>query len=266
MAGIPPQAFDQAPPDWWKSFFDADYLRLWSQLAPQERTDQEAEGLWQLLDLTPGARVLDAPCGYGRLSMALARRGAHVVGVDFSASLLEQAEDSRGDLREDQLSFHRHDLRQPLERTGFDAAINVFSSLGYGTEEDDLAILRTLANAVHPGGLLFVDTMHRDACAALQSRGAKPAQRFPDGTLMLEEPRLDPVSGRVETTWYWSGPHGSGSKTASLRVYTLTELVRLLEKARLDLRSLHKGCNPEPFQAAGPDMGGRVGLLAVRRR
>ena len=34
------------------------------------------------------------------------------------------------------LSYRRHDLRQRLSDTGFDAALNVFSSLGYGTEAD----------------------------------------------------------------------------------------------------------------------------------
>ena len=41
-------------------------------------------------DLT-GARVLDAGCGAGPMSCALADRGAQVLGVDISQSLLEVA-------------------------------------------------------------------------------------------------------------------------------------------------------------------------------
>jgi SAM-dependent methyltransferase len=47
-----------------------------------------------LLDLLPdvrGSRVLDLACGQGRLSRELARRGAHVVGLDISHELLEKA-------------------------------------------------------------------------------------------------------------------------------------------------------------------------------
>jgi len=36
---------------------------LWGGFVPKERTDLEVEGLWQLLDLNEGSRVLDAPCG-----------------------------------------------------------------------------------------------------------------------------------------------------------------------------------------------------------
>ena len=137
-------------PDWWKDFFDADYIRLWDSFTA-ERTATEADGLWQVLELYDGSRVLDAPCGYGRLSRPLAERGAVVLGVDQSEALLQHAEGERGDLRAVQLRYKRHDLREPLGEKGFDAAINIFSSLGYGSEEDDLAILRNLRAALRPG-------------------------------------------------------------------------------------------------------------------
>src|SRR5262249_1665210 len=91
-----------------------------------------------------------------------------------------------------------------------------------------------------------------------------PASRLPDGTLLFEDPRFDPVTGRVDSTWYWSGPHGSGQKSASIRTYTATELVRLVESVGLTFRSAHAGCTPEPFVGAGSGIGGRLGLLAVR--
>ncbi len=106
--------------------------------------------------------MLDAPCGYGRLARLIAERDAAVVGVDQSEVLLAQAEKNRGELPPARLRYFRHDLRMPLPESGFDAVYNVFSSIGYGTEDDDLAIFRTLHNTVHPGGLIFVETMHRD--------------------------------------------------------------------------------------------------------
>ncbi|MFQ5929962.1 MAG: class I SAM-dependent methyltransferase [Acidobacteriota bacterium] len=130
---------------WLEDFFDADYLHLWRGMITEERTRHEAQGLWQLLDLGEGSRVLDAPCGYGRLSRPLAERGARVLGVDQSQLLIDQAEHERGELPKERLRYLRHDLRHPLSEDRFDAAINIFSSLGYGTEEDDLSILNTLA-------------------------------------------------------------------------------------------------------------------------
>ncbi len=250
--------------EWWKDFFDADYIHIWGSFFPPERTAGEVDGLWQLLGLREGSRVLDAPCGYGRLSRPLAERGAMVLGVDQSATLLKHAESERGNLPAERLRYLHHDLRQPLAEGGFDAAMNVFSSLGYGSEEDDLAILRNLCVAVRPGGLVLVETMHRDLAVVNFLRGAKPSRRLDDGTLVIEEPVFDPIAGRVNTCWYWSGPKGSGQKPGSLRAYAATELVALIQKAGLRFRSAHRGCSPEPFKAEGPDMGGRLALLAVR--
>jgi len=250
--------------EWWKSFFDADYARLWSELTPPARTEQEAEGIWSLLKLRAGCRVLDAPCGFGRLSQDLALRGACVLGLDISSDLLTEAEQRRGEIPDEQLKYFRHDLRYPVSESGFDAAINIYSSLGYGSEEEDIAILSTLRTAVREGGRVFIDTMHRDAFVARRARGAQIAQRLADGTLLIEEPQFDPVAGRVHTTWYWSGPKGSGSKSGSVRLYTITELVKLLTHAGLTFLSAHRGCSTEPFRAEGPEAGGRVGLLAER--
>jgi SAM-dependent methyltransferase len=250
--------------DWWESFFDADYVRLWEGAAPPGRTEREAAGLWALLGLAAGSRVLDAPCGCGRPARALAARGATVLGVDLSAALVAEAERRRGGLPAERLRFERRDLRTPLEASGFDAAINVFSSLGYGAEGHDVRILATLRAAVRPGGLVFVETLHRDRVAAVLSQSQRFGSRLPDGTLIVEEPRLDPIAGRVETVWHWSGPAGSGSKAASIRAYTATELVRLLQAAGLRFRSAHAGCSPDPFPEPGAVIGDRLGLLAVR--
>jgi cyclopropane fatty-acyl-phospholipid synthase-like methyltransferase len=63
-------------PSWWESFFDAEYLRLWEGSEAPGKTEREVAGLWELLALAPGSRVLDAPCGYGRIARGLAEHGA----------------------------------------------------------------------------------------------------------------------------------------------------------------------------------------------
>ncbi len=247
---------------WWEAFFDADYVRIWGpRCTPGE---DEAAALWRILELSAGCRILDAPCGYGRVSLPLARLGALVLGVDQSATLLEEAERRRGDLGPERLRYLRQDLRTPLPESGFDAVLNLATSLGYGTEDDDVAILRTLAAAVRSGGAVAIDTIHRDAVAAMLAHRASPAYRLPDGTLVFEEPRLDPFAGRIETTSYWAGPSGSGQKSASIRAYALTELLRLVERVGLRLRAWLQPGSGTPFEGSGPFYGGRVLLIAER--
>lgn len=84
-------------------YFDRTAARTWERLtsdAPVSRIRQtvregrdtmRAAMLARLPDDLTGARVLDAGCGAGPMSVALAERGAEVVGVDISPALLEVA-------------------------------------------------------------------------------------------------------------------------------------------------------------------------------
>lgn len=248
---------------WWESFFDESYLALWGPTYVESRTQRELDELVATLSLLPGASILDAPCGYGRTSRPLAERGFRVTGVDQSTALLAEAERRRGNLPPDELRYVHHDLRAPLAAGDFDLALNLYSSLGYGTEADDAATLANLRGALRVGGRLFLETIHRDLLVIGHSKTARPSYRLPDGTLVIEEPRFDPVRGRVTTTWFWSGPNGEGEKRAELRVYTITELVALAEGVGLRFVSSHRAYSSEPFVFA-PDGGGRVGLLFER--
>src|SRR6266849_1999306 len=52
-------------------------------------TEQEIEFLFDRLELREGSRVLDIGCGPGRHSLALARRGIDVVGVDHAEAFID---------------------------------------------------------------------------------------------------------------------------------------------------------------------------------
>ncbi len=254
----------QPAADSWQSFFDEDYIRIWSGMMPEAETKSHCDGLWALLQLREGSRVLDAGCGYGRLSRPLAERGATVVGVDQSAALLAHAEHTRGNIPELRLKYVRHDLRYQLTEAEFDAAFNVFTGVGFGSEDEDRAILLTLHGAVRAGGLVLVEAIQRDAVIAFMLRGGQQSMRLPDGILVFAQSTYDPITSRLTGTWYWSGPGSSGEKSASLHIYTVGELMRLVENAGLQVKGTYLGISTQPFKEVPPEMGGRIGILAQR--
>ena len=68
---------------------------------------------WLPADLT-GRRVLDAGCGAGQVSVEMARRGAEVIGVDLSRSLLALAAERYADeTLTGSLQFHDGDMFDP---------------------------------------------------------------------------------------------------------------------------------------------------------
>src|SRR5262249_6572110 len=80
----------EVDPAWHETNFGDSWLRVALNFPGGPAAD-EARFAAQVLGLGPGARVLDMPCGHGRHSVELARRGVAVTGVDSSAASIRLA-------------------------------------------------------------------------------------------------------------------------------------------------------------------------------
>lgn len=183
---------------WWDGYFDAHYLDAYAPLLPEEDSAAEAEALAELLGLGPGARVLDLGCGWGRHALELAERGCRVTAVDRSATLLDRGRKLAAE-RGVAVEWVQADIRD-LERIGeYDAALLLFSTLGYSLrDEDDRAVLAAAARALTPDGVLVVETMHRDQLAATFAE--RDWWTAADGAHVWVEREFDPVAG-VSREW-----------------------------------------------------------------
>lgn len=229
----------------WETIFEKLYLRVYAPLEVPEQTEADANGAVTLARCAPGADVLDAPCGYGRHSLVLAELGYHVVGLDRSPVLLDEAR-RRGGERE-WASWVAGDYREPPFGDGsFDAVLHLFSSFGYHGEADDLRMFSEFRRVLRPGGRLVLETMHRDRLIAIfQPRGW---HELPDGSARLEARSFDPVAGvhHTELT-YW--PRGGEPVSASyeLRVYTATEVRAMLAAAGFTKLEVLGSLDGDPF-------------------
>lgn len=202
--------------EWWQDFFDHAYVEAWSAGGAFDRTTEQVQQLVELLALAPGARVLDVPCGFGRMAGPLSERGYDVTGADLSAVQLEIAAE-----RHPGPSYVRADMREP-PGAGYDAVLNLFSSFGYFEDRaDDIDALRAWFRVLRPGGVLVMELMHRDRVAYLAGQ--------PPGDLtseVKETGETDWVTGvRTATVTY-----RDLTKTFRVRLYTATELVELLRE------------------------------------
>jgi SAM-dependent methyltransferase len=131
-------------------------------------TEQEVDFLVDVLGLEPGMRVLDVGCGPGRHSVAMARRGIEVVGVDISERFVEVAlEFADREGVSSLVEFHRADARAMVgdarfDGRNFDAAVSLCQgAFGLGGPADagdpqnlvaDESVLRGIGAALRPGG------------------------------------------------------------------------------------------------------------------
>jgi SAM-dependent methyltransferase len=133
-------------------FFGDDYLWFWDELLPPERSDEEADLIWRLLELEPGAEALDLACGHGRIANRLAHRGARVTGLDSSSLFLERARADAAELGVE-VDYVHGDMRSIPWHDRFDAAVNWFTAFGYHADDELHAILRDVRTALRPDPL-----------------------------------------------------------------------------------------------------------------
>jgi SAM-dependent methyltransferase len=117
-------------PETWDAFFSDFYLRAYAGDEREGEAQAQALGAARLAGCPEGGDLLDVPCGFGRHSVPLARAGFRAVGVDRSEALLAEAGRRAGGERWPKLV--RADYRTlPFADESFDAAVNLFTSLGY---------------------------------------------------------------------------------------------------------------------------------------
>jgi SAM-dependent methyltransferase len=203
---------------WWRDFFDEDYAPAWTAAGLFDDAEEVVAGLVERLGLRPGARILDAACGFGRIAGPLHRRGYAVVGIDDAPAQLREAEQ-----RNPGPTYVRADVRRPPSGP-FDAVINVYTSFGYFCDDaEELRALRAWREVLVPGGQLAMTLIHRDHVVALEATDELDVE----GDQLQEEAITDWVRGVRRITWR----SDSLEKTAWLRLYTATELVALCQQA-----------------------------------
>jgi SAM-dependent methyltransferase len=229
--------------DYWDQLFDELYLKTYADHEPGDPRGEALGAAW-LAGVEPPAEVLDAPCGYGRHSIELAEAGYRVTGADRSAVLIEEARRRSGGGEWPRLVQADH-RELPFEDASFDAAFNLFSSLGYRGEEGDRATLRELRRVLRPAGTLVIETQHRDRVMAIfRDEGWED---LGGGALRLEARRFDYAAGEMEVDFMLIEADGRRhSITYRLRLYTATELVRLVADAGFAAVECFGGFDREP--------------------
>ncbi len=176
--------------------FGDDYLYFYDDSIDDERSETDAAEILSLLGLEPGSRILDAPCGHGRIARRLAGAGMEVTGVDLTAEYLELA---RRDphLRPDTVTYLEGDVRRLPVDGPFDAVVCWLNSFGYYDDADCHRVLHEFHRVLRPGGTVAIDTMHHDG-------GVRHFTPAPDAVVvqhgddtMVEVSTFDPVTGRM---------------------------------------------------------------------
>ncbi len=228
---------------WFEDFFHGVANDLWRKFATPELNAAEADFLTGVFGAK--ARLLDVPCGNGRLSLELARRGCRVTGVDISKEFIIEAtgHSTKSGVAAEWVNS---DMRQLPWNAEFDGAFCWGNSFGYLEYNGMMAFVAGVARALKPGGRFVIDTgsVAESLLPTLKEREWYQVEdilfaienRYLAAESCLETHATFVRNGQTETRtwWHW--------------VYTAGEIQRLLAQAGLVNAQLFGGLDRRPFK------------------
>jgi SAM-dependent methyltransferase len=249
------------PTHWTEKLFieDPDLFRA-SIEARFERTQDEINCLIDLFNqnnVPKDGLILDLACGIGRISIPLAENGYNVIGIDISPSYIQKAKEyAKENGVSDNTRFVIGDMRKVASElsdiSGFDAIVNMWTSMGYWDEETDLNILRQSLTLTKPEGLFVMHTANRDTL--IRRFQARDFSFGADGLVVLMERELDLESSRMINFWSYYRREGEDLRFLNRmeinhRVYSLHELRDQFQDAGWKVLESYGGFDQQPLSS-----------------
>jgi SAM-dependent methyltransferase len=195
---------------------------LW--LPPDEQGEEEARFIRRALRLRKGHRVLDVPCGAGRIAVHLALAGCTVTGVDIRRAFVARAR-KRFRAAGVRGTFAVLDMREIDWLSEFDGIYVWYGSFGYFDDESNADVIARLARALRPGGRLLVEQPNRERILRdFRSRVVREKR--------VSRNRWNSRRQRVESSYFVQGVHDPCDRS-SMRLYTPTQMRALYGRAGL---------------------------------
>ena len=193
------------------------------------RAKREVEFILSELSLHKNAYFLDIPCGAGRHSYQLAKKGHRVVGLDISKKCLDIAKNYN---HHKNITYKKRNMADldHLHNT-FDVLINLFTSFGYfSNDRENKKVLSNFYQSLKEDGKIVMQVINRDC---LLRKFTPNSWHDWKGHYILSKRSYCPKTHYVETNETVINKKTGVFKTYfhRLRLYSKTEICTLLKNS-----------------------------------
>jgi 2-polyprenyl-3-methyl-5-hydroxy-6-metoxy-1,4-benzoquinol methylase len=222
-----------------------DYMYFYQDMLTPERTDQEVDFLRRELELDRPLEILDLACGFGRHANRLAALGHTVTGIDLTSGFLDMARKEALNLGV-QVNYRQGDMRQLDDQARYDRVLLLFSAFGYFEDYENLQVMRNIAKALKPAGLLILDVRNRDH---LFKDFMPYIVTEKEGNLMIDRQTFDSLTGRLYNRRIVIRNGLRRDKPFFVRMYNLNEIQALLANTGLKIAKMFGGWDSSQVSA-----------------
>lgn len=177
------------------------WMEMYAYLFSEERfafAEEQIDEIFELVNFQV-ATVLDLCCGPGRHSIALAKRGIQVTGVDRTAFFLERAKE-KAQAEGVKVEWVLEDMRNFVRPNAYDLVLNMFTSFGYfDNKQEDVKVLQRIHQNLKSGGACVLEMMGKEILARIfQPTGA---EELPDGSILVQRREIFDDWSRIRNEW-----------------------------------------------------------------
>lgn len=232
------------------NFFDGHYKEIWRKLVPEELTVKEIDFMIPFFNLGNESKVLDLMCGYGRLSIGLARKGIAVTAVDNLEAYIVEINDivEKEHIPVNAINANVIEFR-PNE--GYDLAICMGNSFGFFGETDALQLLANVSSSLKKGGHLLIHSIAISEIVANDFVGRSwnnigDLKYLTDARFLLWPSRVETINTMI------TADGKSEIKTGIDYIYSINELATMLNKTGLSLKEVYSIPGKKQFTLGDP--------------
>ena len=110
------------------------YMKEADILLNNQRSDKETDIIKKIV-CNKNLKILDVPCGYGRISNRWAKQGFNVVGIDINKVFIKITQKD-AENKKLKIKYLVRDVFSNSSRDKYDVVINIFTSIGYFESEE----------------------------------------------------------------------------------------------------------------------------------
>ena len=230
--------------NWYETFFQGINCEMWEKAITPEWTNAEVAFIEDIMNLPAGSAILDIPCGAGRHSIMLARKGFQLTSVDISDEFISSLQKI---VEADSLPvnvMHANILSVQLNSM-YDGAFCLGNCFGYFRYEDMQTFIQKVAAALKPGAKWII---HSGLMAeSFLAKFIKEKKYELPGLTMHINNDYDEWNSCLLTTLTYTKNGKEEVHRFRHHVYTIAEVIRLLNSYRLRTIALYNSTDKETF-------------------
>jgi len=215
-----------------KEWFDDDsfWAETYPFMFPKKRFADAFDQIDKILALVKprGKAVLDLCCGPGRCSVALAKKGLVVTGVDRTEFLLKKAK-RRARTAKVKIEWVQCDMRDFVRPEAFDLALSMSTSFGFFDDKaEDSIVLSNTFTSLKPGGACMIDVLGKERLAKILQ--PTTSEKLPNGTTLVQRHEIFDNWTRIRNEWTLIRKGHAKAYTFHHTIYSGQELIDRMQQ------------------------------------